>query len=116
LETIIEVNERGGGIKADKYLLQLIYPSHSELDCEATLYDILPRKPFRSVSTMYTNPFSRTHSSVRQVIDRFLNVDRKKKDSFALKRNTSDCSVCSESSSWSSSSKNSAKKLVKFVK
>nr|CAI5857240.1 unnamed protein product [Callosobruchus analis] len=60
---------------------------------------------------MYTNPFSRTHSSVRQVIDRFLNVDRKKKDSFALKRNSSDCSVYSDSSSWSSSSKNSAKKL-----
>nr|CAI5857239.1 unnamed protein product [Callosobruchus analis] len=56
------------------------------------------------------------HSSVRQVIDRFLNVDRKKKDSFVLKRNNSDCSVYSDSSSWSSSSKNSAKKLVNFVK
>ncbi|VEN44043.1 unnamed protein product [Callosobruchus maculatus] len=64
---------------------------------------------------MYTNPFSRTHSSVRQIIDRFLSVERKK-NSFALKKNTSDCTVCSDSSSWSSSSRNAAKKLVKFVK
>ncbi|CAH1954324.1 unnamed protein product [Acanthoscelides obtectus] len=59
--------------------------------------------------------FSRTHSSVRQVIDRILNFDVKKKNS-ALKRNSSDCSVCSESSSWSSNSKNGVKKLAKFIK
>nr|CAI5857238.1 unnamed protein product [Callosobruchus analis] len=67
---------------------------------------------------MYTNPFSRTHSNVRQIIDRLLNVDRKKNNSFALKRNSSDCSVYSDSSSssWNSNSNNSPKKLAKFVK
>lgn len=52
---------------------------------------------------MYTNPFSRTHSSVRQVIDRFLHIDTKKssKRSEKMPRNDSYSSVCSTSSSES---------------
>ncbi|KAJ8962101.1 hypothetical protein NQ318_018055 [Aromia moschata] len=57
---------------------------------------------------MYTNPFSRTHSSVRQVIDWFLHMNDKKNSSKSeLKRNGSDSSVYS--SSWSVSSHNSSR-------
>ncbi|KAG5886319.1 hypothetical protein JTB14_034782 [Gonioctena quinquepunctata] len=49
---------------------------------------------------MYTNPFSRTHSHVRQVIDRFLFIVNEKKNSKnGLKRNSSVKSSCSTSSS-----------------
>ncbi|ENN79333.1 hypothetical protein D910_03827 [Dendroctonus ponderosae] len=54
---------------------------------------------------MYTNPFSRTHSSIRQVIDKFLHINQDQK-SQGIQRNTSSNSVSSSSSSCSGKHKN----------
>lgn len=62
---------------------------------------------------MYTNPFSRTHSSVRQVIDRILHINENKKaNNDGLRRNFSDNSVFSSSMSSNKSSVAGAKRLV----
>ncbi|CAH1374338.1 unnamed protein product [Tenebrio molitor] len=45
---------------------------------------------------MYTNPFNRTHCTIRQIIDKFLHVENKNKNS--LRRSTSNCSDSSYSS------------------
>lgn len=59
---------------------------------------------------MFTNPFSRTHSSVRQVIDRILHINENKKpNNDGLKRNGSDNSV------FSSSNKSSAASVKRLV-
>nr|CAH7756894.1 unnamed protein product [Callosobruchus chinensis] len=105
---IIAVNKRGGTLKTVKYQLQSTAPLDSELDREAKFY-VCASKAF-PVNFKF-QPCTRTRSAGRTAAS-----GRKKKNSFALKRNSSDCSVCSDSSSWSSSSKNSAKKLVKFVR
>ncbi|EEZ98686.2 hypothetical protein TcasGA2_TC001221 [Tribolium castaneum] len=57
---------------------------------------------------MYTNPFNRTHCTIRQIIDKFLHVDngsRSYKNS--LKRSTSNCSDTSYSSCSSKKSNSS---------
>lgn len=51
---------------------------------------------------MYTNPFNRTHCTLRQIIDKVLHVDTKNKNLRGLKRSES----CSSNSSASSSQKN----------
>lgn len=49
---------------------------------------------------MYTNPFSRTHCTIRQVIDKFFHIDSKHKNSKSeFKRSYSNSSSASSSSS-----------------
>lgn len=58
---------------------------------------------------MYTNPFARTHCTIRQVIDKFLNIDNKnKKSKDGLRRTYSNSSSVSSSSSMGSSWKNNS--------
>ncbi|CAH1138142.1 unnamed protein product [Phyllotreta striolata] len=68
-----------------------------------------------SKRTMYTNPFSRTHSHVRQIIDKFLYVNPKQRSD--VKRSGSSSSFGSSTSSSSGGSKwrygGSAAKLFK---
>lgn len=70
---------------------------------------------------MYTNPFSRTHSNVRQIIDRFFHINGNKKTSNkrGLRRNsfstTSISSDKSSSSFVSSCSTESSKRLISMT-
>ncbi|RZC36470.1 hypothetical protein BDFB_002284 [Asbolus verrucosus] len=58
---------------------------------------------------MYTNPFNRTHCTIRQIIDKFLHVDNGSRNyKNSLKRSTSNCSNSSYNSCASRSSNSSS--------
>lgn len=78
---------------------QLRSPMHASANIHC-----LPIAEYRRVAKMYPNPFDRKHSTIRQIIDRFIKVDHKLKTKTQLSRKSSNDSTMSNTSSKSSGS------------